>query len=57
MNNDVTYAADECSIHSTRPRHGFTRFWPRPRGRGWGDPHARDSFAGDIAVSLARVPR
>jgi hypothetical protein len=57
MTNDVTYASDECSAHTTRPRQGFSRFLSRPRSRAWNDPHVRDSFAGDVAVSLARVPR
>jgi hypothetical protein len=57
MINDVTYASDQCSAHSTRPHRGLSRFWSRPRGRAWKDPHVRDSVAGDVAVSLARVPR
>ncbi|HEY7174290.1 MAG TPA: hypothetical protein VH442_05180 [Micromonosporaceae bacterium] len=56
MTYDVTTSAN-CTTHATKTRNGFTRFWPRPRGRGWSDPHTRYAGGADVAVSLARVPR
>jgi len=56
MTNDVS-TFSECITNTTRTRNGLTRFWPRTRGRGWGDPHTRYSGSANVAVSLSRVPR